>query len=29
MEWIFVLLIYTLGIIVAFKVVEILFKLFE
>ncbi len=29
MEWLFVLLIYTLGIIVAFKVVEILFKLFE
>jgi len=29
MEWLFVLLIYTLGILVAFKVVELLFKLFE
>ena len=29
MEWLFVLLVYTMGILVAFKVVELLFKLFE
>ncbi len=29
MEWLFVLLVYTVGILVAFKVVELLFKLFE